>query len=1172
MEDVDDNPVVFTLASYSVSLFENVPTETYITTVIAEDDDQFQSNLIVYSLIPSTDSFPFRIDSQSGDIFTTMPLDREVVSAYRFTVTASNTPNHTASATVTVAVMDVNDVVPRFTNTPYDFELSESVSPVRLLGTVLAADDDEGTNGMVVEYRMEPRDSVLEVIGSTGTIRLVQALDRETTDFYNFTVFAVDGGDPSLTGSISLTLTVADVNDNHPIFTTTNVTVTLSDADPPGTLVTSLPASDADIGDNANITYSISSAELVPFSVDSVGNVVTSEALVAAQIVPYSFTVVASDSGTPSLSSSVSVLVYVTDVNQRPVFAQNVYFLSIVEGSDSGTQVDQIEAVDPDNDQITYSLTPLGSAFTVGPTTGSITVAGILDRETTDSYNLTLLATDAGLPPLSSSVHLVVSVLDVNDNPPVFTLSFITLDIPEDAEIGEIVLVLSASDRDIGNNAAVLYSIVEDSSDGKFSLNATSGELSVEEELNFETAPIYQLRVEARDGGQPPRTDDATIFLLVTDVNDNVPVFTQTSYSANLSESAPVNSFVVTVSASDDDSGENGVVRYRISENSTGMFAVGMESGIVTTLAALDREVMAFHDIAVEAYNPNLPSVASTVTVTLTVLDVNDEAPVFNQTDYTFRVDENSPLGRVVGSVPAVDRDEGDNREIRYSFNDSTQFFDINPFTGEISVGEAIDREIHQRFEFVVVANDLGSPVMMMSSVSVTIFVNDLNDNQPVVMVQNRNFTFFEGSLPINIGTGISVTDEDSFPIASVTVSILLDSTLQPNEGDILSVDASGIAGIAVNQSSGSQQVVLEGPASSLHFTQVLQTLSFANEEDEPTAGTRVARITAFDGDYYSNTELLRVRLELVNDNPPTLDLSLSTSGLDHTVVFTESGPSVLLVGNDVQLMDLDGDSVVQSVNITLTNPLDRTNEAITIVIPATSSVYLSASSTSHHLVLMGPVSHQETINVLLSVSYINRADEPAAQTREVVFIVSDGLFQSQPAHTSITIANTNDPPLLLLGNGTTDTTVLYVESAPSVTLTNPSFQLFDVDSEFLSAASISISNPQIGIESLNITLPASSTLSPFRHKHTDNSHWGGYCWSIQGGCRHSSVCEHEGNGGKFRSTRSRWDHTNGAVPCDGPGQWSRGCYLLRHIPRREQPSHSGHQWQRSWQHVFGCL
>jgi hypothetical protein len=1082
IQDVDDHPVMFTLTSYSFTLFEDVSMDTRVGMVIAEDTDQFQSNLITYALMPSTDPFPFRIDIQSGDIFTSMLLDRESVASYTFTVTASNTPDHTASATVSVNVMDVNDVVPRFDDLPYAFEVSEAMDPVRLLGAVVARDDDEGENGRVVEYRLEPVDSVLDVVPTTGTIRLVGGLDREITDFYNFTIFAVDGGVSPLTGSASLTLTVNDVNDNRPIFTRNNVTVTLADGDPSGTPVASLPATDADIGENANVTYSIVSSRSLPFAVDQFGDVVTSGNLSPAQIVPYSFAVVATDAGTPAMSSSATVFVYVTDVNQRPSFAQSVYFLTIEEHSAGGTELTQIEALDPEGQVITYSLAPLGSAFSVDSTNGRITVAGILDRETTEGYNLTLTATDSGVPVLSSSVQLVVTVLDINDNSPSFSEPIYTMDVSEGAAVGETVLVVSASDRDAGNNAVVLYSIISDSSGGLFSLNATSGHLVVEEQLDFESSPIYQLRVQAQDGGQPPRVDTVAVFLIVSDVNDIVPTFNQDSYSASLLESSPPNSLVTTVSASDEEFGENGVVRYRIGANDSSMFAVGMMSGEVTTLGPLDRETTPRYDIAVEAFNPNLPSVASTVTVTLTVLDINDEVPVFDQNAYMFRVSENSALGFVVGNVTAVDRDEGTNSDVRYSLNMSSSFFDVDPFTGEISVGGSIDRETNERFEFIIVARDQGSPDMMMSFVSVTIFVNDVNDNQPILTVVDRSFTFFEGSGPILIGSGVSVSDNDSFPINSVTVNVLLDSTQMPNDGDVLSVDTSGIAGLIVDQSSGSHQLAIEGPSSPLRFTQALQTLSFSNVENEPVQGGRTVRITAYDGDFSSNTEEIRVLLLLVNDNPPSLDLSLSVVGLDFTTTFEEGSTSaIMLVGDDLQLVDVDQDSSVHFVNITLTNALDGDSERIYVVLPNDSSVRMSHTSTLHQLTLSGPVGHREMADALRGLRYINTAEEPSSQRREFVFVVSDGMLQSMPARSLVTITIVNDPPILLLGNGTVDTTVLYIESSPHVVLTHPLFQLFDVDSDSLSSASISIVNPQIGTESLNITVPAATTIDVSR-------------------------------------------------------------------------------------------
>ena len=1029
--DVDDFPVVFPISQYSATLLESAPPGSFVTKVTAVDQDQFQSSLIQYSVIPSTDPFPFTVDSESGDVCTTAYLDYESISFYTFGVAASNTPNQSATATVTVSVIDVNDVMPQFVDEPFTVELEEDAPQNLLLGVFSAVDRDEGIAGFVVDYRIEPSDSVLVINALMASITLVGQLDRETVGAYQFTLYAVDGGLEPLTGTATLTLNVLDINDNPPVFVDRNVTAVLSDADPPGTTAAVFAATDADEGLNAMITYRIQSPTPVPFIIDPDSGLVTNRAELNATLsVPYSLEVVATDSGSPSLSATAALLVFVTDINDRPAFLEDVYQQSVLEGASSGTFLTQVEARDPESHVLTYSLLPSGSPFLIDPLTGSISIIGVLDRETTSSYNLTVLARDSGDPPLTASATLIVQVVDVNDNPPVFVRPFYTLTVPEDATSTEPILVLEATDDDEGTNREITFSLTGDG--GRFRVNVTSGEVFVQEPLNFEDTTLHRFFATARDGGSPTsRSDTVTVTVIVSDADDLPPVFQQDLYSAILPEDSPIGMIVVQTQASDDDTGDNGVVRYQLANSTTtGLFSVNETSGSVHLSASLDQEQQDLHVFLVEAYNPHSSRFTSTVTVTVTVTDINDVAPVFNSTLYTFSVPEDTPLGMVVGMVTATDGDSvGPNSELRYNIWNASLPFEVDTFTGEIRLVNPIDREEVERYDFTVTAQDLGTSPLT-SSTDVIIFVLDINDNSPLVTANRTDFNYFEEGSALAIAEELTVSDMDTFLLVSASIEVFLDSTHQPDSGDLLIVDLTGIASISLAPESSGQALQLQGNGTPALYTRLLQTLAFSNINGEPVPGPRSVRVSVSDGSFVSPSVVIAVTVALLNDNPPVLFLSEALGQqVNFVTTFTEQGPGVKLVGNDPVLSDVDLNSEVESLNISLLNAVDHGLETLNFSIPENSNIFLSPLSNASSLVLLGPSTHQHFIAVLSTIQYINMADEPSMEpSRLVSFVVSDGLLQSETVTAVVSIETVNDPPTLLLGGTTVDATVLYVE------------------------------------------------------------------------------------------------------------------------------------------------
>ncbi|NXB59393.1 PCDGE protein, partial [Struthidea cinerea] len=292
-----------------------------------------------------------------------------------------------------------------------------------------------------------------------------------------------------------------------------------------------------------------------------------------------------------------------------------------------------------------------------------------LDRETEQSLHLVLTALDGGDPPRSGTAQLWINVTDANDNPPVFAQDRYRVRLREDAPPGLIVLNVSASDADAGTNAHITYGFGETPAKvlQKFIVEAETGKITLKEPLDFEDTRSYTLLVEARDRGG--LVSHCKVEVEVLDVNDNPPEITLLSVSSPVPEDSPAGTIVALLNVDDPDSGENGQVSCELSgkEPLTIVTSSGGSYKVLVLAKALDREEAAFHELVLRASDGGDPARTGTARIRVTVLDANDNAPVFSQAEYTVRVPEDVPVGSVLVTVTATDADEGLNGQVKYS-------------------------------------------------------------------------------------------------------------------------------------------------------------------------------------------------------------------------------------------------------------------------------------------------------------------------------------------------------------------------------------------------------------------------------------------------------------------------------------------------------------------------
>ncbi|XP_073685640.1 protocadherin gamma-C5-like isoform X37 [Garra rufa] len=367
-----------------------------------------------------------------------------------------------------------------------------------------------------------------------------------------------------------------------------------------------------------------------------------------------------------------------------------------------------------------------------------------LDREKQSVHKLILTALDGGDPVKSGTIMIQVIVQDINDNEPKFEQSQYKASVQESTPFGSSVLSIKATDLDEGLNGEIQYFFGARTPDNvrkSFNINAESGEITVVGKLDYELTKLYTFDVCAKDKGSPEQEGHSSVRLHIIDENDNIPEIVLTSLPSPVSENASVGTVVALINVKDLDSGDNGKVNLTISTR----FPFKLKSAFdnhysLVTGSLLDREGNAEYDIELVATDSGVPSLKSTKTVNVKILDVNDNPPVFSQRSYTVYIKENSPPGASLFSVSASDIDQDKNALLSYSILDLTSnqlpassYFYINSENGTIYSMSSFDYEKTKLFSIVVQAKDHGSP-SLSSNATVQVFILDHNDNAPAVI------------------------------------------------------------------------------------------------------------------------------------------------------------------------------------------------------------------------------------------------------------------------------------------------------------------------------------------------------------------------------------------------------------------------------------------------------
>ncbi|XP_069780628.1 protocadherin Fat 1a isoform X4 [Narcine bancroftii] len=732
VKDENDNKPIFDSNPYKAIVVENLPEGTLVIQVKASDLDSGVNGLVTYSLAQSQDLDYvldlFTINGETGWITTLKELDHEKRKKYSIMLVASDHGEKlqlSSSTVVDVTVIDVNDNPPRFTAEVYKGTVSEDDPPGGVIAILSTTDaDTEEVNRQITCYITggDPLGQfAIEHIHNEWKVYVRKPLDREKKDHYLLNITATDG---TLTAKAVVEVKVLDANDNNPICEKTLYTETITEDVPSAKLILVVMAEDADIRSNGEITYTLHGTGAEKFRLDSVtGELKTLAPLDREQQAVYNLFVKANDGG--GRFCQADIVIALEDVNDNaPVFSSDQYTVSVFENTANKTLLTRIQATDPDaglNRKVLYSLADSADDhFSIDELSGIISLEKLLDRELQASYSLTVKATDQGaLRKLSSVCTVLVSVLDINDNPPVFEHREYLATLPENIPLGTEVLEVFAASKDIEANGEITYSIISGNEYGKFSIDPRTGAIFVLSSLDFETSHEYYLTVEVTDGGTPSLNDVATVNINVTDINDNAPKFSHGVYMAVISEDAPLGQLVVTVIADDSDGPSNNQIHYSIINGNQGSpFTIDNIKGEIKVAQHLDREKISGYTLTVQASDNGSPSQFNTTTVNIDVADVNDNPPIFSQANYSIIIQENKPIGSSVLQLQVIDKDSSHNGP-PFTFmiiggNDGNEF-QINP-QGLIFSSSQLDHKIKDVYLLQVKVTDNGRPPLSSST------------------------------------------------------------------------------------------------------------------------------------------------------------------------------------------------------------------------------------------------------------------------------------------------------------------------------------------------------------------------------------------------------------------------------------------------------------------------
>ncbi|KAK0157779.1 hypothetical protein PV328_011474 [Microctonus aethiopoides] len=829
--DIQNSPPEF-LNSLTGIVQENAPIGTLVMTVKARDGDRGMPRKIIYELVTNPFDY-FLLDMDSGELRTAKPLDREALQNSTGVLTLKirareiidglpgNDDTTVSIAEATVTIKDVNDEPPTFNRREYSVEIPENVPDGMPLPHLdMTVKDPDLDKGAVFKLRLDDISGAFMIepdhgSGSTSvTIRVANgSLDYENPNQRKFILLVIaEEVDPTtkFSSTATVTVTIADVNDNAPSFNSPTYTALVSETAAPGTSVATIKANDRDSGrfGTAGIVYQLLGQGAEHFAVDKKNGSITvapcpspgtSPCLDFEEQSEYFLNYKATDDDGNGQTTTVSLRVSLADANDSPPhFLQPQYRAVVDEGAKKFEPELKVQARDRDKtSKISYKIIDGNDYdfFKIDANTGEIQIANnngpiYLTNTTTNEWIALIVQATDGM--FTDTAIVNITVRDVNNNAPIFPQDVYTASVPEIAVPDTVVEELTATDADSGINADLKYRIQKGAFDD-FKINETTGIVTVSGKLDYDTRNSYHIEVIALDSGTPSLTGTATLMIKIENNNNKSPYFTPTTQRAEVTEDSPVGTVFTTLKAIDPDSTTLNALKYSITEPITAIdkngqlvtnnsdifknfFAIDAKTGQVSVVRALDRDVAATVSLNVIVTDTSASVLQQgTGTLVITIIDVNHMAPEFlkpwtkENPYYIIEMQEEQPTGSIVGAFTATD---ADSNIAGYIIDPPNSYFNIDNITGIVRTSQIIDYEETKQLEFNVIAYDSGVP-LLSSTAKVTVNIINVNDQDPKFDETSYHVSVKENSPPGEHVTIVHAYDKDEGIFGDVNYSLI---------------------------------------------------------------------------------------------------------------------------------------------------------------------------------------------------------------------------------------------------------------------------------------------------------------------------------------------------------------------------------------------------------------